>query len=228
MNSTRIFGLLALVFAVSFSAQPAAVSVDGTCVSASSCSSPTTISYGQTIAGTIPYTLTLVNGDKYGISVAYSAAYGAAGSQIIVDPTVTYIGSAPSVATDVISLNFYQSIFDNSPGTFDGTYSETIPIVAPANVEVFGQLFVDGQGLPLLGPFTNGTYDPNATQALTGLTGDVLAYEYNFTYQFNAGVLNGTSTSSPSATLTPEPAQNVPAAFALGGFALAALRRRKR
>jgi hypothetical protein len=169
-----------------------------------------------------------VDGDKYGISVAYSASYGDAGSQIIVDPTVTYIGSAPSVATDVISLNFYQSIFDNSPGTFDGTYSETIPIVVPANVEVFGQLFVDGQGLPLLGPFTNGTYDPNATQALTGLTGNVLAYEYNFTYQFDAGVLSGTSTSSPSIIGTPEPSQTIPSAFALGGFAIAAFRRRKR
>ena len=228
LKAKRILGLLAFVFAVPFTAQSAAVSVDGTCVSASSCSSPTAISFGQTITGTIPYTLTLVDGDKYGISVTYSAAYGNAGSQIIVDPTVTYIGSAPSVATDVISLNFYQSIFDDTPGTFDGTYSETIPIVVPANVEVFGQLFVDGQGLPLLGPFTNGTFDPNATQALTGLTGDVLAYQYNFTYQFAAGVINGTSTSSPSATLTPEPAQTIPAAIGLGGFALAAFRRRKR
>ncbi len=219
---------LAIVFAVPFTAQSAAVSINGACVTASSCSSPTTISTGQTIAGTIPYTLTFVNGDQYGISVAYSASYGAAGSQIVVDPTVTYIGSGPSIATDVISLNFYQSIFDDSPGTFDGTYTENIPLVVPANVEAFGQLFVDGLGLPLFGPYTNGTYDPSASQALTGLTGDVLAYEYNFTYQFDAGVLNGTSTSSPSATLTPEPAQTIPAAFALGGFAMAVFRRRKR
>jgi MYXO-CTERM domain-containing protein len=218
---------VAVVVAVPFTAQSAAVSVQGNCVTASSCSSPTTISYDQTITGTVPYSLTFADGDKYGITVAYSATYGAAGSQIVVDPTITYIGSAPSVATDVISLNFYQSIFDNSPGTFDGTYSETIPIVVPANVEVFGQLFVDGQGLPLLGPFTNGTYDPNAMQALTGLNGNTLAYEYNFTYQFSAGVLNGTSTSSPSAMLTPEPAQTIPAALALGGFALAAFRRRR-
>jgi hypothetical protein len=171
--------------------------------------------------------LTLVDGDKYGISVAYSASYGAAGSQLMVDPTVTYIGSSPTVATDVISVNFYQSIFDNSPGTFDGTYTETIPLVVPANVEAFGQLFVDGQGLPLLGPFTNGAYDPSASQALTGLDGDTLAFQYNFTYQFSAGVTNGTSTSSPT-TLLPEPTQTIPAAFALCGFAVAAFRRRGR
>jgi len=100
--------------------------------------------------------------------------------------------------------------------------------VVPANVEAFGQLFVDGQGLPLLGPYTNGTYNPSASQALTGLDGDTLAFQYNFTYQFSAGVSSGTSTSSPpSSTLTPEPTQTIPAAFALGGFALAAFRRRK-
>ena len=212
---------MAFLLAVPFTAQSAAVSVNGTCVTASSCSSPTTISYGQTISGTVPYTLTLADGDKYGLSVAYSASYGASGSLLTVDPTITYIGAAPTVAADVISVNFYQSIFDDSPGSFDGTYTETIPLVVPANVQAYGQLFVDGQGLPLLGPYTNGTYDPSASQALTGLDGDTLAYQYNFTYDFSAGVSSGTSTSSPpSSSLTPEPTQTIPAAFALAAFAL--------
>ncbi len=210
---------VAFLLAVPFTAHSAAVSVNGTCVTASSCSSPTTISYGQTVSGTIPYTLTLADGDQYGISVVYAASYGASGSLLTVDPTVSYVGSSPTVAADVISVNFYQSIFDNSPGTFDGTYTETVPLVVPANVEAYGQLFVDGQGLPLLGPYTNGSYDPTASQALTGLDGDTLAYQYNFTFQFSAGVSSGTTTSSPS-TLTPEPTQTIPAALALAGFAL--------
>ena len=62
--------------------------------------------------------VTLPSGDVFDVSGSYSASYNSSGTNISFNPTVTYVGSSPSVANDVISVGLVQSFFDNRPGTW--------------------------------------------------------------------------------------------------------------
>jgi MYXO-CTERM domain-containing protein len=216
-----------LVLALPLLGLSAAIQINTTCYGPGSCSNPAnltdSVTYGNTIAGSQTNNIT-IGTDTYKVTNVYSTSYGDSGSSITVVPTVTYTGSSPAATADTITINFLQDIYDNSDGSFDGTYGETIPFVVPTGATDSGELFVDGQGLGLVGPYGPGTYSVSKSSPLTGLDGDYLAFDYQFTFSFAAGIPTGTTTSSPSAV--PEPAQTIPAGLGLLGLTLAAFRRR--
>jgi hypothetical protein len=163
-----------------------------------------------------------VAADEYYLSATYS--YGSGTISFI--PTVTYIGAAPSTSADTINFNLLAPIFDATATNWDGTYTEHIPLVVPAGGTGSGELFADGQGVGLVGPYGPGTYNISNSANLTGVNGSTLNLAYDFTFTFAAGIPDGTSSSSP-ATVTPEPATIIPAALALVGFGVMSLRRRR-
>jgi hypothetical protein len=171
------------------------------------CAPPDSISFGGSSSGTYNFSVTLGNGDVYNIAGSFSNSYGNGGTLIGFFPIVTYSGTSPAAGADTISLDMLQSIFDNSPGTFDGTYTETIPFVVPTGGTAAGQVFYDGTGVGLLGPVGPGTQTLFKSAALTGLTGNTLAVDYNLTFTFPLNTPPGTRAASPS---VPEPAQTVP------------------
>jgi hypothetical protein len=97
---------------------------------------------------------------------------------------------------------------------------------------VSAELFFDGQGLGLVGPFGPGSHYGQNSVNLTGLsnpqdpTGNTLLADYQFTYDFQAGTAPGASASSPSPV--PEPAQTLPVGLALAGIACYCLLARRR
>ena len=127
------FLLLLLPSAVS----AADIQINSACVFGA-CPPPAGVSdalqYGQSIGLTNVNYLATVNSDAYSISLAYSASYTAAGTAIFVNPTVTYVGVGPSLNNDVISINFFQNYYDASSGSWDGAYTETVPLALLGNV----------------------------------------------------------------------------------------------
>ncbi len=212
------------------------ISIDGTCVDGT-CPPPTGTSDAIQLGGSISPTagsdnLVFGDTDTYSVSWTYSASF-TSGTAISVDPIVTYTGSSPSVGNDVVTFDLYQSYYDSGPGTWDGLYTETIPLNMSGNVgagsTVSGELFYytdedpTPQGLGLAGPFGPGSNTGTSSATLTGLDGDNLVAEFEFTYDFEAGTIPGAGASS-----TPEPAQALPLGLALlgiAGYRVAARRR---
>jgi MYXO-CTERM domain-containing protein len=163
----------------------------------------------------------------FALSGNYSVAYDSTGSHFGFYPTVTYTG--PTLASaDTVTVDLTGNIFDPSPGTFDGTYDEDIPVMlggmAPGSAT--GQIFIDGQsvGLVSYGP-GNGDFDAGKiSKVLSGLNGNTLSYDFQLAFTFGPDTTTGTIDSSPA----PEPAETIPAAVSLVGFALLGLRRRKK
>ena len=173
-----------------------------------------------------------VDNDPYLVSWVTSGSYNSNGTFVMDSPTVTYTGSSPTTTNDIISVDFFQSFYDSSPGTWDGNYTEYVPLQlsasAPAGSSVEGQLFIDTTAFPLVGPAGPGsnTYTSN-TEDLVGFTGDTsdnLVYEYAFTFDFQAGTTTGTTSSS----VTPEPSEALPLALAFAGLVLFGSVRRRR
>jgi hypothetical protein len=204
-------------------AHAAVVQLNGTC-EVGSCSTlqADALTFGTGI-GTTPFNFnyTFANTDEYAVSGTYSASYGASGSLFSVTLGVTYLGnssSGPSQA-DSFDVDVLQDIFDNGPGTFDGTYTESVPVsifgaVGPGS-SVAAQLLWDGQSVGLIGPFVgDGTYSGSNAANLTGLTGDYLDGDFQFIYNFAAGTQAGAGSSVASST--PEPAETIPAALIIG------------
>jgi len=185
-----------------------------------------TFAPGSTTGGPFTQSLT-VGSDPYTVAATYF--YGATtsgGTTIGFFPTVTYTGTTPAATTDTINFDLTATISDPGATTWDGTYNENVPLIVPTNATGSGELFVDGQGVGLVGPYGPGTYNVSESANLTGLTGSTLNFSYDFTFVFAAGTVPGTSSSSP--VVTPEPATMIPAALGLIGFGALALRRRKR
>ena len=154
---------------------------------------------GQSTSG-IPFNFdyTFVDGDTYNVSGNYGASYSSiGGSTIDIDPIISYLGSGPTLGTDTIVLDFYQNYFDPSCCTWAGTYTESVPLVASGNFgtgsEMSGELFYDGVGVGLAGPFSApGSYFVSQSSNLDfgssdGLPIATLSADYNFHYTFGAG-----------------------------------------
>ena len=223
--SSNLFRAALVALALPLLGVSAAVQINSTCVGPGSCSIPAnltdSVQFNAPVSGSTSNNIT-IGTDTYSVSTTFNTSYDANGSALSFIPTVTYTGSVPATSNDTITINFFQDIYDNSPGTFDGAYTETIPLSIPVDTTVTGQLFVDGQGLPLVGPYGPGYYSVQNTENLTGLTGDYLAYDYQFVFNFAAGLPPGSTASAPSSV--PEPAQTIPAALGLIGLGLVARR----
>jgi hypothetical protein len=159
---------------------------------------------------------TFGNGDAYDVSWTYSAEYNSNGTELSVDPTVTYVGSSPSVGDDSLEFQYFQNFYDAGP--WNGTYTEIIPLYLSANAAggstVSGQLFYDGQGIGLIGPYPPGNYSGMNSANLSGLTDPTLSADFQFYFDFAEGSTNGASASAASSS-APEPAQTWPTAIFL-------------
>jgi hypothetical protein len=152
------------------------------------------------------------------------ASYGSGGTFLSVAPTVTYTGSSPSTSNDVITVDFFQNFYDTSSGSWNGTYTEHIPLSLTSNAaagsSVEGELFVGGDGLgaaPPAGPGSNTFYQNSMNLTNLG-TGSTLLYEYEFTFDFDTGTTSGATAAS-----VPEPSQLLSlgvalSALVIGGF----------
>jgi hypothetical protein len=214
-----------------FAAFAADIEINGTCIQGT-CPPPAgtsdALQFGQSNASPgstpSPYSL-MVNGDTYSISWTYSDSF-TSGTEIVINPVATFV-SGPSTTTDTITFDFFQNYYTNiSNPTWDGTYTETVPLDIEGPVAsgstASGELFYDGQGLGLVGPVGPGFHYKQNMVALTGLDLSTLSAEYEFTYTFAPGTTGG-SISSPS---IPEPAETLPLALLGLGSCGFALRRR--
>jgi hypothetical protein len=204
-------------------AQAAIVKLSGTC-EVGNCSAlmADAITYGTSVPTTpFSFNYTFANTDEYSVNGTYAASYGAAGSLFQVTLGVTYVGNSTNSASqsDAFNINIRQDIFDNSPGTFDGTYTESIPVsifgAVGSGSSVAAELLWDGQSVGLIGPFVgDGSFYGSKSANLTGLTGNYLAGDFRFMFNFAAGTQPGAGSSVPNST--PEPAETIPAALMLG------------
>ena len=222
--SSRFSALSITTLALCFSslAFPAAITVNSTC-EVGNCSSVDSVSSGQSVGpANFNFNYVFANGDIYNLAGTYSASYGNDGSAIVINFSAIYTGATASVGNDVLTFDILQNYFDNSPGTFDGTYTENVPVTLGTNVgagsNITAQLFYDGKGVGLVGPFGVGTNYASKSANLTGLTGDYLDADFNFTFDFMAGSQPGSGGTVSSTT--PEPAQLLPFG---GSLLLAAL-----
>jgi hypothetical protein len=224
--SSHLFRATALALALPVLGMCAAVQINGVCVDGN-CFSPVPVSPGTPYQSGASSSQVTLNTDPFQVNTAFDVSYNSAGSLLHFYPSATYTGSAPSVgASDTITIDLLASVFDSGPGSFDGTYTEHIPLLVTAGSVASGQLFVDTQSLPKISCTGAAFCDPAPVSAyLSGLNGDTLNYDFQFIFTFTAGTAPGGIDSSPA---VPEPAQMIPAALSLVGFGLVALRRRKK
>lgn len=176
----------------------------------------------------------VVGSDPYDINLtSYGASY-LDGTLIYADLSVTYTGSGPSTGDDSIRIDDLQDFYNNLPGTWDGNYTENVPVIVGSGTTFQANLCYNGGQstacVGQVGPLGGGTYSPYFETYLSGLgTGDYLAGDFDFVFNFPAGTEPGTSINLP-ASIVPEPSQSVPLAIGfLVLFVCATIRRgRKR
>lgn len=215
--SSNLLRAATLALALPILGMSATIEINGSCYG--SCPPPGTdpITVGQTIAGS-SYNTTTVNGDSFTVSSTWGASF-VGGTAVTFDPVVTYTGSGLSHA-DSVTVDFFQTYYDSSASNYDGTYYEHIPLSVSKNGTGTGDLLVDGLGVGAVEGNGPGYYDFYKSAYMTA-KGSTLEYDYQFVFTFDHAAPGSTSSS------TPEPAQMIPAAASLIGFALVALRRRK-
>ena len=212
---------LSLLFAAPLLAFPAAVQVNGTCAYGS-CSNVDVLNEGQSVNGSFSYLYTFGNGDQYQISSPFSASNSSTdGTNISFNPAVTYLGNssqanAPSQA-DVLVIDLLQKY--NWAGSTTGYYDEDTtasmsgPVGPGSTYEA--QLFFNGNGLGLMGPYGPGTHTGTGEVYLSNLS-NPLSADFQFTYRFGAGSAPGAGIATvPSTAAVPEPSSW---ACVLGGF----------
>ena len=218
--------ILAFVLGAPLVSKAGVIDVNGTCEVG--CPSSPPVSNGQSQSGSFNFNYTFGDGDIYNISGAYDGSYSTVtGSFILVTPTVTYVGASPSVGADTVTFDMLQGYYDAGPGSWAGTYYETIPLSfdAPAGSTISAQLLYDGESVGLVGPYGPGNYFAQESKFLDfgGLdTSATLSADYNFVFSFAAGTTTGEYGSS-----TPEPAMALPCLLCLA-LATWHLNRRKR
>jgi hypothetical protein len=229
--NAKMWCALAAALLLPITASAEAILINSTCVVGTCPPGPTdVIGFGQSIGPiTGSYSLMFPNSDTYSVGWSFSASYSASGTEIVADPVVTYAGLAPSLGDDVITLHFYANYYDSSSGSWDGAYTETIPLELYGNVgagsTVSAELYYGGQGIGLVGPYGLGYHFTRETTTLTGLTGDTLPAEFVFNFNFEAGTETG---SGGSASPVPEPCEALPLGLALGCIVWVRLAARRR
>jgi hypothetical protein len=225
---TLCFLMSAFMLGTPFAARCGQININGICEVG--CPSSPPVSSGMSESANFNFNYTFGDGDIFNISGVYTAAYSnVLGSSIYVDPTVTYIGAGPSVAADTVTFDLLQGYFDSGPGSWAGTYSEDIPLNlnGPAGSTVSGQLFYDGEGVGLAGPFAPGNYLVSESKFLDFGdldTSDTLSADYNFVFDFTPGLKPGQGGGS---SVVPEPALAIPSGLCLL-LSILHLRRRNR
>jgi hypothetical protein len=238
-------GLLALALPVlSFSAAVQVTANGAVSCPVGNCATPDTISAsggntGGNSSAVFNFNITLADGDKYNVDGYFNNMYHSnTGGQFGFFPSVSYIGSTPTVRQDTISLDMLQTVFDSSCCSFNSppAYTETIPFVVPstpAGVTETGQVFygIPGsalQGVGLLSSTGPGSYTLTASKNLFGLVSNTLNVDYNLTYVFPDGTPTGTTGGSPAppnSVFIPEPTESMLMGIGLSGMFLLAARK---
>ncbi len=221
------YAIPGLMMLLPLAAKPGAVMVNGTCLAGFDCTTAglqgSALGDGQSTSGTVSTTLSFADGDTYLITGTFGASYSHLnGSTISAFPVVEYTGAGPSAGNDVINFTLLQDYVDPLPGTWAGSYTETVNLKATgtfgAGSTMSGQLLYDGVGLPVAGPFAApGSYVVSNTEPLDFGpldTSNFLAAMYQFNFAFNAGTQPDASADSP----TPEPVMMAPGGLALLAF----------
>jgi hypothetical protein len=210
----------------------------GSCTSAALAAGALTS--GGSTTGPYSFNVTAADGDIYNIAGTFSNAFLGGTTLLGFFPTVTYTGNSihgaiDAVAQDTITIDMLQDFtFPGSGISWAGTYNETLPLNLPvAGSQASGQVLystVTGTGTTVdaggtvgeLGPvFGTGMYNLTGTHNISPLDGNYLASDFQFTFVFPGGTATpvGGFISSP-VSLTPEPAQTIPAAMGLVGLFL--------
>jgi hypothetical protein len=208
-------------------AMASSIEINGVCESGD-CTTPSAIGLGSTVGpNSLNVTNFTINADSYDINItAYGATY-LSGTYIYIDLSATYTGSAPSTSTDTIQVDQLQDFTNDGPGTWDGNYTEDVPVIVGDGTTFQANLCYDlTQCVGQVGPLGGGTYDYNLNNNLVGLDGEYLDADFDFVFTFPEGTLPGTSIDVPASV--PEPAQRVPVVLVmLGGLCAMFLRRRR-
>jgi hypothetical protein len=226
--------LLAFLLLLPFAAFAGDIQINGVCV-VGTCPPPSGTSDALQLGGSNSGSSSngvFVNGDPYAVSWFYADSFPS-GTQILISPTVTYTGSTTTTTTDLITFNFFQNYYSTAGSSWNGSYTETVPLSVSAGVgsgsSATGELFYTtelggGGGLGLVTQTGAGSTTVSNTLTLSGLTGFTLEAEYEFTFEFNPGTTHGSSESSP----VPEPAETSVVALALVGLVCGAVVARRR
>jgi hypothetical protein len=236
-RSASPYLIIPLMLCAPFAATPGVIEVNGVCVNGVGAPITCTVdslSNGDS-TGLVPFNFdTSVNGDEYNISGTYSAAYSKAhGGAISVDPTVVYVGTSDTAQEDVLTFDFLQDFYDPGPGTWAGTYEESVPLslspLAPAGSSVEGQLYVDSPNtVGLVGPYGPGSRVINKSATLDLDDSPTLSLDYDFVFTFAASTPGGVGASSPStSSIVPEPAMAIPCGLAFILFSYQVRRRNR-
>jgi hypothetical protein len=224
-----LYLIVAAALLVPSAAFGASFTIDGVCVQGVACPLPSgsgdALSSGESESGFGPPSpsnvLTLGDGDTYSIAWTYSASFNAGGTNISFEPTVTYTGTSATTTADDITLDMFENYYTSGVGVnWNGAYTEDAALVlsgAGPGSSLTAQLCYDGTCLAALTQSGNGSSTKTNTQTLTGLTGNTLSAEYEFTFDFAPGTSSGSTGSSPPSI--PEPAQTLPVGLALLSFA---------
>jgi hypothetical protein len=232
LRHVMLFACLLAAPSLSFASS---ILVNGTC-EAGTCPPVDTLASGASTSGIFNLTYIAGDGDWYSLIGNYAATNPASGETgITFNVDATYQGNGgvngtPSAGADTFTIsdlqnyNLSASAYFATYGTLDGYYSDDTysgVIGAPTGSSWQAQLFYNGQGLPVLGPFTGSGFASNAPgTALTGF-GSTSSLDANFlfTYKFAAGTPAGAGFTS-----TPEPGGVVPVvaivALSLGAGAI--------
>jgi hypothetical protein len=225
--------ILSILMAPAF-ARADSIQINGTC-EVGDCTTAglqaSAISYGQ-VTGPNTFVLSdyIVGSDPYNIDItSYGATY-LSGTYIYIDFSATYIGSSPSTTADTIQLDELQDFYSNIPGTWDGNYTENVPVIVGNGTTFQANLCYNGGESTVcvgqVGPLSAGTYNYALSNGLMGLGGgDYLAADFDFVLKFPEGTAPGTTIDVLSSV--PEPRQTIPVAVLLVGILCATLVRRK-
>jgi hypothetical protein len=211
---------LILVFMLGgpFAAKSQQININSACQV--NCGPNAPLSNGQSTSGTFNFDYTVAgDNDKYDISGSYGGSYSSVnGSTIMVDPVVTYIGTTPSAGSDTITFDYLLDYFDDSAGSWAGTYYESGQLNVTAPGSLSAQLLYDSLSVGLATQTGIGTttFSNSKSLAFGALdTSDTLSADYNFVFNFSAGTTEGANDSAPSISATPEPAMAVPCGLCL-------------
>jgi len=189
------------------------------------------LTIGNSTNGSYNFDVTSADGDIYDISGTFNNTF-VSSTFLGFYPTVTLL-STSAVGADTITLDMFQDFFYGTDGgtTWAGLYNEELPItLSSAGATATGQVLYSTdldttpQSVELL-PVVNGpgNYYLSGSATLGPLDGDLLISDFQYTFTFPEGALQGTSISSP----VPEPSQTIPVAIGLTALVLAYLRRPK-
>ena len=134
----------------------ASVIVNGNC-QVGNCASPDVVATGGAISTAFNFTVTLPNTDRYQIAGSVNSSAAGASLSVVSPFMVIYEGNSggTSSANDTITLDVLQNFHlgftlrestESAQGAFSGAFG------AGSNVQI--QLIINGQALPVMGPFT--------------------------------------------------------------------------